>query len=68
MKELGSPIKRPSVKGWSNFSRRFDFLGYRFTPSSADGLKIAGQTINNHMDKIARLYEPCAGMYALGNM
>ncbi len=38
--------------GW--VVRGFDFLGYRFTPSSADGLEIAGQTINNHVDKIAR--------------
>ncbi len=35
-------------------ARGFDFLGYGFTQWSADGLEIAGQTINNHVDKIAR--------------
>ena len=36
------------------------------TPESADGLDVARQTINNHFDKIARLYEQGAGMERIG--
>ena len=36
------------------------------TPESADGLDVAGQTIKNHFDKIARLYEQGAGMERIG--
>jgi RNA-directed DNA polymerase len=44
----------------------FDFLGYRLTPESAVGLDVAWQTIINHFDKIARLYEQGAGMERIG--
>jgi len=36
------------------------------TPESALGLNVARQTINNHFDKIARLYEQGAGMERIG--
>jgi len=36
------------------------------TPESALGLDVARQTINNHFDKIARLYEQGAGMERIG--
>ncbi|MBC2694036.1 MAG: hypothetical protein HF982_01895 [Desulfobacteraceae bacterium] len=36
------------------------------TPESADGLDVARQTIINHFDKIARLYEQGAGMERIG--
>ena len=36
------------------------------TPESADGLDVAGQTIKNHFDKIARLYEQGAGIERIG--
>jgi len=36
------------------------------TPESAEGLNVARQTINNHFDKIARLYEQGAGIERIG--
>ena len=36
------------------------------TPESALGLDVAGQTIKNHFDKIARLYEQGAGIERIG--
>jgi hypothetical protein len=41
-------------------------LGYRITPESALGLDVARQTINNHFDRIGRLYEQGAGMERIG--
>ena len=36
------------------------------TPESASGLDVARQTIKNHFDKIARLYEQGAGIERIG--
>ena len=36
------------------------------TPESAGGLDVARQTINNHFDKIVRLYEQGAGIERIG--
>jgi len=36
------------------------------TPESADGLEVARQTIKNHFDKIARLYEHGTGIERIG--
>ena len=58
--------KHPFKTFIGRISHGFDFLGYRMTPESADGLDVARQTINNHFDKIARLYEQGAGMERIG--
>jgi len=58
--------KHPFKTFIGRISHGFDFLGYRMTPESADGLEVAGQTINNHFDKIVRLYEQGAGIERIG--
>jgi len=58
--------KHPFKTFIGRISHGFDFLGYRMTPESIDGLDVAGQTIKNHFDKIARLYEQGAGMERIG--
>ena len=58
--------KHPFKTFIGRISHGFDFLGYRMTPESAEGLNVARQTINNHFDKIARLYEQGAGIERIG--
>jgi len=58
--------KHPFKTFIGRISHGFDFMGYRITPKSALGLDVAGQTINNHFGKIARLYEQGAGMEYIG--
>ena len=58
--------KHPFKTFIGRISHGFDFMGYRITPESAAGLEVAWQTMNNHFDKIARLYEQVAGKERIG--
>jgi len=58
--------KHPFKTFIGRISHGFDFLGYQMTLESALGLDVAGQTVNNHFDKIVRLYEQGAGIERIG--
>ena len=60
-------VQKHSFKTYiGRINHGFDFLGYRITKDSANGLEVTWRTISNHLEKIARLYEQGVGVERIG--
>lgn len=58
--------KHPFKTFFGRVAHGFDFLGYRLTLKSSEGLEVAWKSVSNHLEKIARLYEQGAGFKRIG--
>jgi hypothetical protein len=59
--------KHPDKTFVGRVLRGFDFMGYHFTLRAKKGLRVAAKTIENHLARIARLYEQGADIERTGN-